>query len=269
MWAHLRPITTCPCTCSCRQACAHWHTHLVHPLLSSATPHPDHPTTNAVLLLLAAGPAHSHAQVMVPGSLSLAWSIGRAVLEAQAAKADPVAAVLGVYQGSGRLLFCGKVVEVQRSTQEGFVRGNLCIRGTASAAGYTAPHQRLGDSTAAGEGTGQAAANSSSSSGGEDMQLRIEFQNENLVARTAAGGVLACVPDLICVLDCATGEAVATEELRYGLQVAVVALPAHPMLRTAAALEVVGPAAFGYSGVKYDPVGPWPQQMHTVHELDG
>ncbi|WIA10376.1 hypothetical protein OEZ85_010568 [Tetradesmus obliquus] len=49
-------------------------------------------------------------EVVVPGSLSLAWHIGMAVLTARAANADPVAAVLQLYGGSGRLLLRGKVV---------------------------------------------------------------------------------------------------------------------------------------------------------------
>ncbi len=48
------------------------------------------------------------------------------------------------------------------------------------------------------------------------------------------------------MLPAAGGEAVATEELRYGLRLAVLLLPAHPLLKTPEALRVVGPQAFGY-----------------------
>ena len=37
-----------------------------------------------------------------------------------------------------------------------------------------------------------------------------------------------------------------TEVLRYGTRVAVIAVPAPEQLKTQAALDVVGPAAFGY-----------------------
>jgi hypothetical protein len=40
--------------------------------------------------------------------------------------------------------------------------------------------------------------------------------------------------------------------------VAVVGLPAHPLLRTPQALRVVGPAAFGYTDISYTPLGPYP-----------
>ena len=42
------------------------------------------------------------------------------------------------------------------------------------------------------------------------------------------------------------GEPVTTEVLRYGARVAVIAVPAPAQLKTQAALDVVGPAAFGY-----------------------
>ncbi|KAI3428033.1 hypothetical protein D9Q98_006419 [Chlorella vulgaris] len=82
--------------------------------------------------------------------------------------------------------------------------------------------------------------------------LRIEFQNENLLAYEGPGErLLATVPDLICCVEAENGQPVATEEQRFGLRVAVLGLPAHALLTTPAALEVVGPAAFGYSKVRY------------------
>lgn len=59
------------------------------------------------------------------------------------------------------------------------------------------------------------------------------------------------------VEPCADGLPVATEEARYGLRLMVVVLPAHPLLRTAAALRVVGPGAFGFTDVEYIPIGPY------------
>ena len=62
------------------------------------------------------------------------------------------------------------------------------------------------------------------------------------------------VPDLICLVDQVTAEPVTTEVVRYGLRVAVLGIPAPAMLRTPAALAVVGPAAFGYHDVMYEPL---------------
>jgi len=58
--------------------------------------------------------------------------------------------------------------------------------------------------------------------------------------------VRVTTPDLICVLDTVSGDAVGTETLRYGQRVTVVALPAAPILLTPKGLEHVGPRAFGY-----------------------
>lgn len=46
-----------------------------------------------------------------------------------------------------------------------------------------------------------------------------------------------------------------TEEVRYGMRVTLLLLPAPPLLRTPQALAVVGPAAFGYDDVVYQPCG--------------
>ncbi len=43
------------------------------------------------------------------------------------------------------------------------------------------------------------------------------------------------------------GVPVTTEEVRYGLRVGVVVLPASPMLKTPEAMAVVGPKAFGFN----------------------
>jgi DUF917 family protein len=61
------------------------------------------------------------------------------------------------------------------------------------------------------------------------------------------------VPDLICIVDIETGAPVTTEVLRYGLRVTVLGIPAPALLRSQAALAVVGPGAFGYA-VDYQPL---------------
>jgi len=54
------------------------------------------------------------------------------------------------------------------------------------------------------------------------------------------------VPEIICVMDTMTGEAIGTETLRYGQRVSVVALPTPSVLCNEAGLDLVGPRAFGY-----------------------
>lgn len=52
---------------------------------------------------------------------------------------------------------------------------------------------------------------------------------------------------VVVVLDSERGEPITTEEVKYGIRVAVVAMAADPQLKTEKALKVVGPRAFGYN----------------------
>src|SRR5581483_11122389 len=155
----------------------------------------------------------------VPGTLSLAARIGRAVLAARDGKSDPVAAVLDAT--GGLRLFRGKIVDVERRLVGGFARGALTLDGGGADSG---------------------------------RRMRIDFQNENLIARLDSGEIAAVVPDLICLVDADTAEPVTTEVVRYGLRVDVLGVPAPALLRTPEALAVVGPAAFGYREVDYRPL---------------
>ena len=158
-------------------------------------------------------------RTVIPRTMTLAARIGAAVLSARAQHTDPVAAVLGV--AGGRRLFTGKIADVERRLVGGFTRGSLRLDGMDADA---------------------------------NRALRIDFQNENLIARTAEGEVLAVVPDLICLVDLDTAEPVTTEVVRYGLRVAVLGIPAPAMLKTEQALRTIGPAAFGYPDVPFLPL---------------
>ena len=110
------------------------------------------------------------------------------------------------------MLFRGKVADVRRRTTEGFLRGDARLEGLDEDRGG---------------------------------RFEVAFQNEYLVG-WRDGAVAVASPDLICLLDAVSGEAVGTEALRYGQRIGVVALPSPPLLRTAEALAQVGPRAFGY-----------------------
>jgi DUF917 family protein len=146
----------------------------------------------------------------IPGTLSLAKSLGEAVRRAQREKQNPIDAILATVPG--RVLFQGKIIDVERRTAEGFARGRVTIEGMGAEA---------------------------------DSQLVVDFQNENLVAQRD-GAVIVTVPDLICIVDAERGEPITTELLRYGFRVSVLGFPAPPLLKTREALAVVGPEAFGY-----------------------
>nr|XP_006811539.1 PREDICTED: uncharacterized protein LOC100375797 [Saccoglossus kowalevskii] len=86
----------------------------------------------------------------------------------------------------------------------------------------------------------------------DPIQAILKCENGKLLIN---GKVLACVPDLITIIDTDTGECIPTDEVRYGLRVTVLVLPSAHVLRTPTALEVIGPQAFGYSEeVQYHPV---------------
>ena len=155
-------------------------------------------------------------QHIIRRTLTLARQIGETVLDARRCNAEPSEAVAAL--GHGRVLFRGKIADVERRTVQGFARGRLKL--TA-----------FGDPNDA---------------------MDIVFQNENLVAWRNSE-IVCTVPDLICILNLDDGEPIGTEMLRYGLRVAVLGIPAPKELKTAAALAVVGPAAFGYD-VPFQPM---------------
>jgi len=143
----------------------------------------------------------------VRDSVSLAIRIGEAIASAAD---DPVAALIAEI-GAFRLI-SGKVLDVDRQTRSGFVRGSVVVEGLGPDAG------RL---------------------------IRLELQNENLVA-LEGGRVLASVPDLITVLDGETAGAIATERIRYGQRVTIIAFACDPVWRSERGIAATGPRAFGY-----------------------
>ena len=149
----------------------------------------------------------------IPGTLGLAQGIGATLRRARAAHDDPFEALTGMLRSTiyshGAVLFRGKVTDVERRTIDGFARGRAVV--------------------GAFEG---------------DDRLELTFQNEYLVAR-GQDGTRAVVPDLICTLDSETGEPVTTEALRYGQRLTVYTISTPEIMRTPAALDVFGPAAFG------------------------
>ena len=112
---------------------------------------------------------------------------------------DPIAALVEAERG--RLLFRGKVQDVARRTTEGFLRGP--------------PVDGL-----------------------DDSRRVVRARNSRTSSRSAGSTAgLGDDPDIICVLDSVSGEAIGTETLRYGQRVSVIALPAPPLLLTPKGLE--------------------------------
>ncbi|WP_332900383.1 DUF917 domain-containing protein [Haladaptatus sp. CMSO5] len=148
----------------------------------------------------------------IPGTMSLARDLGHALRTASDDAMDAIRAVTrsSIY-GEAQSLFEGKIVDVQRRTEHGFVFGFVDIDGLESDEGKT---------------------------------MHIEFQNENLGAQIDDEYV-ATVPDLITVLDRETGDPIPTESLRYGARVRVLGIRTPEIMRTDEALDVWGPQTFG------------------------
>ena len=149
----------------------------------------------------------------IPRTMSLALRLGRVVREAREQHRDPFGALIDCLSDTiyrhGRILLEGKVVDIERRSADGFVRGTARI---------------------------------STFDGSETVELT--FQNEHLVARSGER-LLAIVPDLISVLDAESAAPITTEALRYGQRVRIFAIATPPIMRSPEALAVFGPRAFG------------------------
>jgi len=150
---------------------------------------------------------------VVAGTLTCARAFGRAIREGRSS-GDPLALLLRSlsqtpHYAHHAVLARGKVRDLSRRIEGGFTQGRCVVQGAA---------------------------------GG----CAIEFRNEYLVAESSAGATLCSVPDLIAVLDEDSAEPLTTDQLKYGQRVIVLGMSAPAALRTPAALEVMGPAAFGF-----------------------
>ncbi|KAI1869915.1 uncharacterized protein JN550_005505 [Neoarthrinium moseri] len=171
----------------------------------------------------------------VPNTISQAWFLGKAVHLARRKKTSHVDAIFA--EVAGTLLYNGKIVDVQRYIGGGYTMGTVIIAPADDGEVDSSPgRSRLG----------------ASAPPRDRRRMRIPFQNEYLYAALSADGseagqeVVCTVPDLISILG-QDGEAIGSQDLRYGLQVDVIALPAHPLWKSAAGLNVGGPEGFGLS----------------------
>lgn len=152
-------------------------------------------------------------EAAIIGTLSVALGIGRAIAKGRR-ESDPVGALIDYlrtteYYRHARLLFDGKIVDLERTTAGGFSVG-VCRLESLS---------------------------------GEKAAAEVTFQNENLVARVN-GVMRAIVPDLICIVDRETAEPIPTQNLKYGQRVKIIGMSAPAKMRIPKALETFGPQAF-------------------------
>jgi len=159
-------------------------------------------------------------------TLSKAMKIGEAIREANSNGENAVDAILEIV--GGHRIISGKITDIERTTQGGFVTGGVILERLQ----HALPELDFDN-------------------------VYVHFQNELLLAhkgKTAEDlnerNLLASTPDLISILDHETGQPITTEQLRYGQRVDLIAYPCDPKWRTEKGIEVVGPNYFGY-GIEY------------------
>ncbi len=149
----------------------------------------------------------------IPRTLSLALRLGRTIRQAREQHRDPIEALKETLADTlyeyGEVVFTGKVTDVDRRTVDAFTRGTARIEAFEGSA-----------------------------------SCEIAFQNEYLTAKVD-GKLMTTVPDLITILQQDSAEPITAETLRYGQRVCVFAIGTPQIMRTAQALAVFGPAAFG------------------------
>jgi DUF917 family protein len=131
------------------------------------------------------------------GSLSLISNIGQIISYEQTANRNPADKLAS--ELNGVRLFEGRITDVERRTEGGFARGQAIIQGLEAYQGRS---------------------------------MKLNFQNEFLLAEDNKGKPLAMTPDLICLLDLETGQPITTETMGYGYRVIVFGLPCDPKWRS-------------------------------------
>jgi DUF917 family protein len=149
-------------------------------------------------------------QAIVRGTLTLCANLGLTLREARAAHADPVSAIVDML--GAKVIFHGRVKDIDRRTVGGFARGTARFDGVEDWRGHT---------------------------------LKLDFQNEFLMAERD-GEILVTTPELITLLEADSGNPVTADSLKYGLRLVALAFPCNPQWRTPEGIALVGPRYFGY-----------------------
>jgi DUF917 family protein len=148
------------------------------------------------------------AQKVVPGSISNAIAIGKAILEARLLKEDPTHKVIEAAHGIK--LGSGIISDVDHKIEGGFLKGKAVIS--------SAHHE----------------------------SIEILYQNEFLIAYQK-GSLLACTPDILMLMEQETGTPITSSTLDFGMRVDLIALPSPSLWTTPEGLSLVGPQYFGYN----------------------
>ena len=192
----------------------------------------------------------------VINTCSLAWRIGRCIARAEATNSLSRVGEAIVNETGGprssKILFRGKIVNVERRLYKGHSLGEVHIAGILDDEDEAKDKNRM----------------SAVVSGG---LLKIPFKNENIIAEhvddDGKSSIIAAVPDLIAILDTESGRALGVPEFKYGYRVTVLGLTCSPRWTdTPRGLEIGGPKAFGYD-IEYKPIGEYAEPKSVIKEF--
>ncbi|EED18300.1 conserved hypothetical protein [Talaromyces stipitatus ATCC 10500] len=196
-------------------------------------------------------------QYCIPNTVSQAWYIGRAVHQARRNKTNIVKSIFDT--SPGNLLYSGKITDVKRDVSRGYTMGQCTI-------------EPLTDDEMEDPNNTRSANKEK-----EKRCIVLPFQNEFLYAAyvddvvsaddPSKHDVICTVPDLISVLG-ADGEAIGSQELRYGLKVDVIAMAAHPLWTgDERGLRIGGPEGFGLD-MEFKGLGPYQKPRSVIEEFN-
>jgi DUF917 family protein len=196
-----------------KQTASELLTERIGKLVSIATKLPDMKASCAHAGFLMSG--KDLKRVAVPGGITRALTVGRAIRAAKAG-GDPVAAAAQAL--GGWVLFRGRVAKKEWESRDGYMYGTTTVEGEGDDGGHV---------------------------------LRVWFKNENHVTwRDGTPWVLS--PDLIMTIG-ADGTPYTNTLLPEGARIGVVGAMADPRLRTPAALNLLGPRHYGHD-LDYTPI---------------
>jgi DUF917 family protein len=155
--------------------------------------------------------------IVVQGSLTLCEGIGKAYRLAVESQEDPIQAVIEA--SKGYKVFAGQVSNYDWADKGGYLVGDVEITGL---------------------GTDQG------------QKYRLAYKNENLIS-WRDGKVSITSPDIITMVETATGKAILNPDFKKRQEVTIIGIPAPAAWRTPAGLRVCGPAHFGYDA-SYIPI---------------
>jgi len=156
-------------------------------------------------------------RTIIPGGVTKAIEIGKALREAEWHQKNPVDAV--IHASGGTELFQGMVYQFEWEDRDGFLWGTITVQGE----GRYKSHE-----------------------------LKVWLKNENLLS-WLDGKPYVLTPDLICILDAATGKPITNSKMKEGMRIVVFSIPAHPFWRTEEANDLVSPKHFDFD-IPYTPM---------------